>query len=148
MANANTVFQWNMGFTHFCGNDYMYMHSIHTLIYAMCCILFLNKKSEKGRLYVWIWTRYMMMSMSMCTTMRSDGLSKLSTILTQAHPMFEVHCVVKYLRVSLPPGGGGRGGGTDSLSLSTNCETTALLFSTKDRPCFATSKFTAPSFHG
>ena len=44
------------------------------------------------------------------------------------------------------PGGGG--GVTDSLSLSTNCETTAPPIWTKDSPCFATSKFTAPSFHG
>ena len=43
------------------------------------------------------------------------------------------------------PGGGG---GTDSLSLGTNCETTAPLFLAIDSPCFATAKFTAPCFHG
>ena len=47
-----------------------------------------------------------------------------------------------------PPNDKHGGGGTDSLSLGTNCETTAPLFWTKDSPYFATSKFTAPSFHG
>ena len=42
----------------------------------------------------------------------------------------------------------GGGGGTDSLSLGTNCETTVPPFWTKDSPYFATSTFTAPSFHG
>ena len=41
---------------------------------------------------------------------------------------------------------GGRGG-TESLSLGTNCETTAPPpFWTKDSPCFATDTFTAPPF--
>ena len=45
----------------------------------------------------------------------------------------------------MAPGGGG-GGDTDSLSLGTNCETTAPLFGQMTAPGFAISKFTAPLF--
>ena len=50
--------------------------------------------------------------------------------------------------VKIPGGGGTGGGGAHYLSLGTNCETTAPPFLAIDSPCFATAKFTAPSFHG
>ena len=88
------------------------------------------------------------------TSDRTRGRGRYSHIRTR-HDLQSVTkegCGIPLERQKCLPAGGvgvamGGGGGIASLSVGTNCETTAPPFWTKDSPCFATSKFTAPSFH-